>query len=69
MGTGLLLLTIAISTLTSQVHLTAFRSQASDYSLTLNNSNGISGSNVTTSQNITTDSGNYQVAFAYEKCS
>ena len=68
-GTGLLLLTIAISTLTSQVHLTAFRSQASDYSLTLNNSNGISGSNVTTSQNITTDSGNYQVAFAYEKCS
>ena len=43
------------------------RLQAGSYSLTLNNSNGISGSSVT-SQQITTDSGNAEVAFVYNNC-
>ena len=68
-GTGLLLLTIAASTFAFSNNARATRLQASDYSLTLDNSNGISGTNVTTNQNVTTDSGNYQVAFAYNKCS
>ncbi|MBO4856834.1 MAG: Ig-like domain-containing protein [Bacilli bacterium] len=67
-GTGLLLLTIVASTLAFKNNITT-RTQASDYSLTLNNSNGISGNNVSINQNVTTDSGNYQVAFAYDKCS
>ncbi len=67
-GTGLLLLTIAASAFAFN-NTTATRSVASDYSLTLDNENGISGSNVTTNQNVSTDSGNYQVAFAYNKCS
>lgn len=68
-GTGLLLLTIAASTFAFKTNVSASRLQASDYSLTLDDSNGISGSNVTTSQNVVTDSGNYEVAFAYDKCS
>ena len=68
-GTGLLLLTIAASTFAFKNNVNPLRSSASDYSLTLDNDNGISGSNVTTNQNVTTDSGNYQVAFAYNKCS
>ncbi len=35
------------------------------YSLSLNSSNGITGSDVTTTQTIQTDSGNYQVEFSY----
>ena len=35
------------------------------YSLSLNSSNGITGSDVTTTQSIKTDSGNYQVEFSY----
>ena len=45
------------------------RIEADAYHLTLNSSNGITGSNVTTTKNQSTDSGNYQVAFKYEKCS
>ena len=67
-GTGLLLLTIAASTFAFKNNITNI-TKASDYSLTLDNSNGISGSNVTLNQNVATDSGNYQVAFAYNKCS
>lgn len=68
-GTGLLLLTIAAATLGFKTNVNPIRSQASDYSLTLDNTNGIEGNNVTTNQNVYTDSGNYQVAFAYDKCS
>ena len=68
-GSGLLLLTIVAATLGFKTNINAIRSQASDYSLTLDNSNGISGSNVNTTQNVSTDSGNYQVAFSYNKCS
>ena len=68
-GTGLLLLTIAAATLGFKTNVNPIRSQASDYSLTLDNTNGFEGNNVTTNQNVYTDSGNYQVAFAYEKCS
>ena len=68
-GSGLLLLTIVAATLGFKTNINAIRSQASDYSLTLDSSNGISGSNVNTNQNVSTDSGNYQVAFAYNKCS
>ncbi len=68
-GTGLLLLTIATATLGFRTNINPIRSQASDYSLTLDSNNGIEGNNVTTTQNIYTDSGNYQVAFAYSKCS
>ena len=45
------------------------RLKASDYSLTLNSNNGISGTNVTTTKSITTDSGAYEVAFDYTNCS
>ncbi len=68
-GSGLLLLTIVAATLGFKTNINAIRSQASDYSLTLDNSNGISGSNVNTTQNVSTDSGNYEVAFSYTKCS
>ena len=68
-GTGLLLLTIAASTFAFNNNTNPIKSLASDYSLTLDNDNGISGSNVTFNQNVSTDSGNYQVAFAYNKCS
>ena len=68
-GTGLLLLTIAASTFAFNNNTNPIKSVASDYSLTLDNDNGISGSNVTFNQNVSTDSGNYQVAFAYNKCS
>lgn len=68
-GTGLLLLTIATATLGFRTNINPIKSQASDYSLTLDKNNGIEGNNVTTTQNIYTDSGNYQVAFAYNKCS
>ena len=68
-GTGLLLLTIAASTFAFNNNTNPIKSSASDYSLTLDSDNGIIGSNVTTNQNVATDSGNYQVAFAYNKCS
>lgn len=68
-GTGLLLLTIAAATLGFKTNVNPIKSQASDYSLTLDSNNGIEGNNVTTNQNVYTDSGNYQVAFAYDKCS
>lgn len=45
------------------------RLKASDYSLTLSSNNGISGTNVTTTKSITTDSGAYEVAFDYTNCS
>ncbi len=45
------------------------RLKASDYFLTLNSNNGISGTNVTTTKSITTDSGAYEVAFDYTNCS
>ena len=45
------------------------RLKASDYSLTLNSNNGVSGSNVTETRSITTDSGAYEVAFNYTSCS
>ena len=43
------------------------RLKASDYSLTLNSSNGISVSG-NSEKNITTDSGNYEVEFGYTNC-
>lgn len=45
------------------------RLEAGAYTLTLNNSNGITGTNVTTTHNVTTDSGSREVPFNYEKCS
>ena len=68
-GTGLLVLAIAASTFAFNNNTNPIKSVASDYSLTLDNDNGISGSNVSFNQNVSTDSGNYQVAFAYNKCS
>lgn len=46
---------------------TSTRLKASDYSLTLNSSNGISVSG-NSEKNITTDSGNYEVEFGYTNC-
>ena len=68
-GTGLLLLTIAASTFAFNNNTNPIKSLASDYTLTLDSDNGINGSNVSFNQNVSTDSGNYQVAFAYDKCS
>ena len=44
-------------------------SHAGSYTLTLNSSNGISGTNVTKTESKTTDSGQYQVDFNYNSCS
>ena len=69
-GSGLLLLALTISTIALNNSLKSVtKSKAGDYTLTLNSSNGISGSSVTTTQNVSTDSGAYQVAFSYESCS
>ena len=45
------------------------RMEANAYTLTLNSSNGIEGSNVTTTKTQATDSGQYQVDFNYTSCS
>ena len=45
------------------------RIEANAYTLTLNSSNGIEGSNVTTTKTQATDSGQYQVDFNYTSCS
>ncbi len=43
--------------------------QAGSYTLTLNNSNGVSGSSYSGTKTITTDSGDYHVDFDYTSCS
>ena len=45
------------------------RLEAGAYNLTLNNGNGTSGTNVTETRGIVTDSGSYTVAFSYTNCS
>ena len=64
---GVVAMSVSIATFKSYDH--SIRSEADAYSLTLNSSNGISGSNVNTTQNIYTDSGAYLVPFSYSKCS
>lgn len=64
---GVIAMSISIATCKSYDH--SIRGEADAYSLTLNSSNGITGSNVTTTQNISTDSGAYLVPFAYNNCS
>ena len=70
-GSVSLSLAMVVTTATFDHGFTLF-SQAGnqgDYSLTLNSDNGISGSNVTTTKSITTDSGMYAVNFSYTNCS
>ena len=64
---GVVAMSLSIATFKS--YSGSIRSEADAYSLTLNSSNGITGSNVNTTQNISTDSGAYLVPFAYSKCS
>ena len=64
---GVMAMSLSIATFKS--YSGSIRSEADAYSLTLNSSNGITGSNVNTTQNIYTDSGAYLVPFAYSKCS
>lgn len=69
-GTTILGLTIALAAaVNGQFNISSIRSKASDYTLTLDAENGITGTNVTTNQSIATDSGAYQVNFAYNNCS
>ncbi|MBO4856829.1 MAG: Ig-like domain-containing protein [Bacilli bacterium] len=68
-ATSLTAVGLALSTLAFSNYKTSTRLKASDYTLTLNSSNGISGTNVTTTQNVTTDSGAYEVEFGYTNCS
>ena len=60
---GLMVSTLAFS----NTYRTSTRLKASDYSLTLNSSNGISESGNST-KNIKTDSGAYEVEFGYTNC-
>ena len=66
---GLTAVGLTLSTLAFANHTASTRLKASDFTLTLNSSNGISGSNVTEVRSISTDSGNYQVGFSYQNCS
>ncbi len=66
---GLTAFGLTLSTLAFSNYKTSARLKASDYTLTLDDDNGLSGSNVTTTQSITTDSGAYQVEFGYTNCS
>lgn len=66
---GLTTMGLVLSTLAFSNHSARTRLKASDYTLTLNANNGISGTAVTTTQSITTDSGAYQVEFGYTNCS
>ncbi len=69
-GTLILGMTIALAAaVNGQFNISSIRSKASDYTLTLDAENGITGNNVTTNQSIATDSGAYQVNFAYNNCS
>ena len=64
---GVVAMSLSIATIKS--YNGSIRGEADAYSLTLNSSNGITGSNVNTTQNISTDSGAYLVPFSYNKCS
>ena len=66
---GLTAIGLALTTVAFNSYRSSARLKATDYTLTLNSSNGISGSNVTTTKNIKTDSGAYEVEFGYTNCS
>ena len=66
---GLTAIGLAISTFAFTNDSRSIRARATDYTLTLNSSNGITGSNVTIAKNNKTDNSGYDVEFQYNNCS